>query len=373
MQGPGPEKLQELQTLFIQNVSHELRTPLAIIQGYAELLHAGDLGALKPEQQEAAFIIVNRAHELRTLIERIGILLAIEAHSSATVPLRLEDIVIEIVEQSRARAEKAGLEINLTVAPELPPIAGDPYHLRHAVECLIDNAIKFTPSGRVDVEVHQRDNQVYLVVADTGIGIDESEFEAIFDRFYQVDGSSTRRYGGMGLGLTVVRAVASEHKGQISVESQPGHGSRFTLSLPALPAEAHIPHAEASMAPRRILVVDDEENVALTLQEGLQKLPDCEVQVATSGEQALALFKEQAFDLLITDYKMPGTDGLTLAARVRQTYPRTEIILITAYGDDILRQQAAHLSILHVMDKPVKLKEIRDMALGTLRPQESEE
>ena len=117
---------------------------------------------------------------------------------------------------------------------------------------------------------------------------------------------------------------------------------------------------------RRILIVDDEENVALTLQNMLRKLPRCDIVVATGGEQALQLFEQQPFDLLITDYKMPGMDGITLAARVRQLYPRTAIIMITAYGSDELRGQAARISIQSVLDKPVGLVEMRSAALEAL-------
>ncbi len=120
------------------------------------------------------------------------------------------------------------------------------------------------------------------------------------------------------------------------------------------------------MALRRILIVDDEENVALTFQDSLERLPNCEIAIATNGEQALQLFEQQPFDLLITDYKMPGTDGITLAVRVRQLYPRTVIIMITAYGDQTLREQAARASIQRVLDKPVRLGEIRCVALEAL-------
>jgi two-component system response regulator PilR (NtrC family) len=122
---------------------------------------------------------------------------------------------------------------------------------------------------------------------------------------------------------------------------------------------------------RRILIVEDEENVATTLQYMLKKLPRCNITIAGGGEQALRLFERQPFDLLITDYKMPDMDGMTLAARVRQSYPQTVIIMITAYGDDALREQAAHISIQHVLDKPVELVEIRSAALQALGQSEN--
>jgi len=116
----------------------------------------------------------------------------------------------------------------------------------------------------------------------------------------------------------------------------------------------------------RILVVDDEVNLALMLKDGLNKLPNCEVAMATSGEQALQLFAEQPFDLLITDYKMPGIDGLALAMRIRRLYPLTAIVMMTAYGNDDLRVRATRVNIRHFLDKPVQLTDIRLAVLEAL-------
>lgn len=126
------------------------------------------------------------------------------------------------------------------------------------------------------------------------------------------------------------------------------------------------PTVENARKPGRILVVDDEVNLALMLKDGLNKLPNCEVAMATSGEQALQLFAEQPFDLLITDHKMPGLDGLTLATRVRRLYPLTAIVMMTAYGNDDLRKRATRVSIRHFLDKPVQLTDLRLAVLEAL-------
>ena len=117
---------------------------------------------------------------------------------------------------------------------------------------------------------------------------------------------------------------------------------------------------------RRILIVDDQKVVALALQAGLAKLPDCEIAVATNSEQALRLFEEQVFDLMITDYKMPGTDGIELATRVRQAYPETAIIVITSYVGDVLYEQASRARIQRILEKPIGLAEIRREVLAAL-------
>jgi signal transduction histidine kinase len=146
--------LEELHAIFIQNVSHELRTPLGIIQGYAELLRDGDLGALAPEQQQVVTTIVNRACQLRTIVERVGIILANKVHATASMPFPMDAIVIEVVEGKRASADEVGLELEMHLEPDLPLLAGDPDQLQHAVDCLLDNALKFTPrGGRVEVRL----------------------------------------------------------------------------------------------------------------------------------------------------------------------------------------------------------------------------
>ncbi len=254
----GAGNLDDLHSTFIQNVSHELRTPLTIIQGYAELLGDGSLGALAPEQQEAVFVIVDRVCALRTLVERINILLEVEAHAIALLPLALDEIVAEVVKGRRTAATQAGLTLELHLEPGLPPVSGAPYHLQQAIDCLLENALKFTPGGgRVEVQVYTEPGWVCLAVTDTGIGMTEEELERIFTRFYQRDRSTTRQYRGIGLGLTLVRAVIEEHSGRVEVESQLGQGSRFTMKLPALSPVAQL--VEDDMTSRRILIVDDRE------------------------------------------------------------------------------------------------------------------
>ncbi len=246
--------LDDLHSTFIQNVSHELRTPLSIIQGYAELLGDGSLGALAPEQQEAIFAIVNHAYTLWTLVERIDVLLAVEAQATASLPLALEEIVTEVVKRRRAAATQAGLTLEVHLEPGLPSISGEPYHLQQAIDCLLENALKFTPGGgRVEVQVYTEPGWVCLAVTDTGIGMTEEGLEHIFTHFYQMDRSTTRRYRGIGLGLTLVRAVIEEHGGRIEVESQPGQGSRFTIKLPVQSPAAQVAQLFGdAMASRRI-------------------------------------------------------------------------------------------------------------------------
>jgi signal transduction histidine kinase len=229
------KNLDDLHSKLTQNVSYKLRTQLTFVQGYAGLLSDGSLGALTPEQQEAVSAIVARADELRTLVERVGILLVAEAHATVSLPLALDEIVAEAVKERRATVAQARLALEVHLEPDLPLVLGDPYHLRQAVDCLLENTLKFTPSGgRVEVQVYSEPGRVCLAITDTGIGMAEEEQGRIFTHLYQMGGSLTRQYGEIGLGLTLVRAVIEEHGGRIKVQSGPGQGSQFTIELPAL-------------------------------------------------------------------------------------------------------------------------------------------
>jgi two-component sensor histidine kinase len=316
--GPEAGNLDDLHYTFIQNVSHELRTPLTIIQGYAELLGDGSLGALAPEQQEAVFVIVSRASELRTLVERIDILLAVEAHETASLLLALDEIVAEVVKGRRAAATQAGLTLEVHLEPDLPPVSGTPQHLQQAIDCLLENALKFTPGGgRVEVQVYTEPGWVCLAVTDTGIGITGKELERILTRFYQRDRSITRRYGGIGLGLTLVRAVIKEHSGQIEVESQPGQGSRFTIKLPTLSPAAQVAQlVEDAMPSQRIPIADDRESRATVVPARAGDREMTKVHALKLGKRAplrdqSATHSPQrdAFEEITSQLTLPQTDS----------------------------------------------------------------
>jgi len=356
--------MENSHAAFIQTVSHELRTPLSIAQGYAELLQAGDMGGLNPSQQQAIAIITKRMYQLHTIIEQIGILLSIEANEAIVLPVSLTEIATQAIETYKKPARQANLGLETSLSPDVPITSGNPHHLKQAAENLIDNAIKFTPAGgQVEIKTYTEPDWLCFAVCDTGIGIPKEKLDHIFTSFYQIDNSSTRKYGGLGIGLTVARAIAEDHAGWIDVESKPGVGSTFTLRIPTPRSESNW---QNDLTSHRILVVDDEEVIALGLKSGLEALPDCDVSIETDPKKALAHFQEQPFDLLITDYQMPRIDGVTLAKRVRELSPETNIILLTAYADDELIRQAERLAIEHVLDKPAQLDKIRRTVLLVL-------
>jgi len=228
-------ELNQIKANLISNVSHELRTPLAHIKGYVELLQDGQLGPLEQEQVKAVGVMHRATERLERLIEdlieystasREGMALKMQ-------PARLTELVEGVLQKSRDKAGKAGVTVSADVSPDLPPLQADREKLAWVVYQLMDNAIKFTPSGgEVRVRAWEEEDRAMLSVQDTGIGIPPARLDEIFVPFHQLDESPTRRYGGTGLGLALVKLILKAHGAQIRVESEEGKGSTFSFSLP---------------------------------------------------------------------------------------------------------------------------------------------
>ena len=363
---------RRVQAAFIRNVHHELRTPLGVARGYTQLFNLGALGDLTIEQQQVMLVVDRRLADLQTIVERIEVLMTTEAHQSAAVPLLPIELLGSIVARQRAAAEQIGLTFVFEAAADLPLVYGDPQALTVALDCLIENAVRFTPrGGQVSVRLRSQPGWVNFEIADTGIGIEAGNLAPVLNGFCQADDDDNRHYNGLGLGLAVVKAVVHRHAGQLMVVSEPGQGSQFTLQLPSVMTRANTMYPTPARSaqtdrPRRILLVDDEINQVSILKSGLAKLPNCQIVVATSGRQALEVCAQQPFDLMITDYRMPEMDGLTLAALVRERYPATHIIMLTAFGNEILKEAADTSPAQLVLEKPIDIQHIREAALNAL-------
>ena len=252
------QELDRLKTDFLANISHELRTPLAPIIGYIEMLLAEYAGPLTAKQRSGLDVISQSVQRLRDLIEQ---LLAFVQMDRGELQLSRRRIPIGPllegqVETFRAKAEAKGIALTLDAPASLPEVLADPQEAGRAVALLLDNAIKFTPDGcRVTLKAEVRSEKleaggdfhssfltphsslftshfVEISMTDTGIGIPEDQLQRIFDRFYQVDSSATRRYGGTGLGLALAKQIVEAHGSRIEVESRVGQGSTFRFRLP---------------------------------------------------------------------------------------------------------------------------------------------
>lgn len=227
------EELDKLKNLFVQNVSHELRTPLGIIYGHAELLNNGTLGELHPDQHESIRIIARRARMLTDLVEDLTALLAAETQELRRQLIDPIQLVSTLVDDYKLQAKAVGLKVATVLPQQSPVIQGDPTHLRRVFDNLMANAFKFTPAGgTITIRLWSETKNVLIEVSDTGIGIPTEQLNRIFERFYQVDGSATRRYGGTGLGLALVKEIVTAHHGRVTIRSQEGEGTTFRISLP---------------------------------------------------------------------------------------------------------------------------------------------
>ena len=230
------EELQDLNRLrnqLVQNVSHELRTPLTLIQGYTELLLNEGLGQLEPAQRRALKTMEEYIRTLSHLIYNLTALRTFPRETLALMPVSIVEIVGQLLEEEKQLARSAGVSFNTDLPDDLPPVLGDRERLDLVFHHLIDNAIKFSPNGGdVHIRAWADEEWVYISVKDEGIGIAPEHLDRIFERFYQIDGSTTRRFGGMGVGLALVWEIVEAHGGTVEVESEPGKGSNFTVRLP---------------------------------------------------------------------------------------------------------------------------------------------
>ncbi len=218
---------------IIQNVSHELRTPLAILMGYADLLASEGLGTLTEEQKKAAEGMRRSVRQLTWLVEQVTVLTHVEEGNLAWQLAQPVEVVHQQVENLREWASSRGCPLSLAVQGEIPELELDVDYIGRAIRALLDNAVKFSPQGGpVEVSVWSEGERVCLAVRDHGIGIAPEKQPHLFERFYQVNGSTTRHFGGMGIGLALVRDVVQAHGGQVWVESAPGAGSTIGFWLP---------------------------------------------------------------------------------------------------------------------------------------------
>lgn len=230
-------ELNQLKANFIANISHELRTPLAHIKGYLDLLYDEELGPLTVDQMEALAVVKQSENRLEGLIEDlIQFALASRGDLSLNLtPVNLVDMIQKIIEQYSIITESANISLLVDVPSDLPPVHCDQEKISWVLQQLIDNAIKFTMAGGVlKIEAHQMGMEVSIAISDSGIGISSDQQEEIFEPFHQLDGSSTRRYRGTGLGLALSNRIVDAHGARIEVVSSLGAGSRFSFSLPVV-------------------------------------------------------------------------------------------------------------------------------------------
>lgn len=379
------ETSNRLKDDFLATVSHELRTPLSAIVGWTYMLREGTVST---EQVPHALETIERNARAQTQL--VNDLLDVSRIISGkiqieTLPVDLSGVIASAVGTVRLAAEARTISLEINLGENLPLITGDVRRLQQVVWNLLSNAVKFTPSGgRIQISLQQERDAVLLSISDTGQGIEPDFLPFVFDRFSQADSSYTRRHGGLGLGLAIVRHLVEMHGGSVRAESGgAGQGATFIITLPVLAEQLPLCAAQVTesggrsqsdarndrtatdlpLCGRRILIVDDEPDMRVMLAVALTR-QGAVVESAGSAAEAIAKICQRLPDLLISDIAMPGQDGYALLRQIRQQFPEREhyfpAIALTALASSEDRKRALAAGFQAHLAKPVNLTELLD-------------
>lgn len=359
------DKTGDPQAQFLASLNHEVRTPLSGILGMTDLLLETKLDEEQKEYVQAARLCAEN------LLDLLNAALDYSALSQESILLEdsefalhemLENIAAEFEEKARSK----GLRLIRHFSPKLPETAaGDGLRLRQILGYLMSNAVKFTERGHVELgastqPVSDGEFVIELSVSDTGIGIPQDQLHSVFESFRQLETGLSRRYSGLGLGLSVAQRITTLMKGNLSVSSVVGQGTTFHLRIPLRTTpDGHLRHSEGEKRPRRILVVEDNA-IARTVTTEVLRGRGYDVDCATTGEEAIASANTVLYDLILMDLQMPDMDGFetTAAIRSREPYFSVPILAFTANSSDEIRGASSQHGLDGFLAKPIRPQEL---------------
>jgi PAS domain S-box-containing protein len=368
------ESANRIKDEFLAVLSHELRTPLNAILGWSQLLLTHNFDQARTSQ---ALATIERNAKLQ--VQLIDDLLDTARILQGKLMLKIMNInlpstVLAALDTMRLALETKSIQVNTIFEPNVGIILGDSTRLQQVVWNLLSNAVKFTPKGgRIEVQVRQADGYAHIIVSDTGKGINPEFLPYAFDYFQQADSSSVRKFGGLGLGLAIVRNIVDMHGGFVKAESPgEGKGATFTVSLPLRQNQSpNIPDADHDssslivkslpLAGVKILVVDDDADsrdfvVVVLEQQGAEAI------AVSSAFEALQVLSQVKLDVLVSDISMPDMDGYMLIRQVRTLTPEAggqiPAIALTAYARDYDQQHALQAGYQKHLSKPLNAEKL---------------
>jgi polar amino acid transport system substrate-binding protein len=360
---------------FLANMSHEIRTPMNAIIGMNYLVQRTELNT---KQSEYLHKIDISAKALLRIIDDILDFSKIEAGKLQLEysPLFLEETIANVADAINVKLrKKKEVELITHIDPTIPAVlSGDGLRLRQVLLNLTDNAAKFTERGEIKlyVKLEKIENGIVALafrIEDSGIGMSEDQLNKIFSPFQQADISTTRKFGGTGLGLTICKRIIELMNGSLRVESKLGHGSTFSFTASFKLQEQQALEIHTEFPPRqglKALLVDDSESARMVLQDMLESF-GFEVYAAAGAKEAIALFqenhtKENPFSILIIDWKMPSMNGLELAEHLRQTTEKIpSVVMVTAFGIDTIKEATTNKTVDDYLLKPVNPSTLFDV------------
>jgi PAS domain S-box-containing protein len=372
------EEANRLKDEFLATLSHEMRNPLNTIVGYSEVLLRSSEAKQSHLIRRASETIHRNAKAQTQLINDLLDLSRLQTGKLAleVEPLRIAPVIGDAVESIRGQAGEKEIKLTADLTAEPLVVNFDPVRVQQIVWNLVTNGVKFTPNGgRVSVTLSRQGEEAVLTVEDTGQGIDAEFLPHVFEMFRQGDASITRAYGGMGIGLALVRQLAELHGGRTEVHSEgPGRGARFTVRLPLHVAPLRADHpektidTEGGLTGARILVVDDSGD-SLDMLRFLLASEGATVETALNGEEGLHLAEGSEFDLVFSDISMPGMDGYEFirSLRANPRYRTTPAIALTGFGRKEDMERGRRAGFTTHLTKPLDFVTLVKFARVTLR------
>jgi len=365
---------EQAKASFLAAMSHELRTPLNGVIGASQLLQAGDL----PSKKKELIDVVLQSSE--TLLELINNVMDLSRLDSSTielekVPVDLRDLLNSTLAPLIFQAKEKGVKFSLIIEDDVPKyVAGDPTRLRQILLNLVGNAVKFTNSGEIDVVLDTALDRLRLKISDTGIGITKQAQASLFEPYVQADKTTMRKFGGSGLGLTIVKQLISAMQGKIVVSSVPGRGSTFMVFLPIERTKA--PEVKATSRSniklsRLNIVVADDNAVNRMVLSRLLEADGHKVVTVSNGKEVIEYLPDHEVDAVMMDLQMPIIDGVTAVRKIRAMRGKLSTIPVIAVTANVVHENREDLlasGMSGFLSKPFRQEELREELQKAMSP-----